>query len=230
MRKCRYTTSLSPFWQYLRASGCYWKRKGKSRQIYGNVDFDTQAGKQLRLPADICFHGKVRITQTNQLSPNIIFAGDFHILPVALGTIKEGRLPRLRIPKSTRFMSSVFLNTWHGEWPENIQFILGHFFWAYSYIRKLPEVFSVAIDINLSGSGIKQLPKELTVLGDAIMPGIQTRRLPDKMNLSQSLKLSFSTLDALPTALSIPGDLSIKNTCISQLPDDLGVGGNMNIP
>lgn len=229
MRKCRYTTSFSPFWQYLRASGCDWKRKGKSRQIYGEVDFDTQAGKQLRLPADICFHGKVRITQTNQLSPNIVFAGDFHILPVALGTIKEGRLPRLRILKSTRFMSSVFLNTWHGEWPKNIQFISGHFFWTYSYIRKLPEVFSVHGDMNLSGSVIRQLPKELTVPGDTIMPGIQTRRLPDRMNLSQSLRLSFSTLEALPAGLCTPGDLSIKNTRISQLPDGLCVGGNLNI-
>lgn len=193
------------------------------------MTFDKQTGKLLRLPANIFFHGKVRVTQTNRLSPNITFTGDFHILPVALLTMKEGRLPRFRIPKSTRFMSNVFLNTWHGEWPENIQFILGSFFWTYSYIRKLPEVFSVAIDINLSGSGIKQLPKELTVLGDAIMPGIQTRRLPDKMNLSQSLRLSFSTLEALPAELSVPGDLSIKNTRISQLPVGLCVGGNLNI-
>lgn len=173
MRKCRYITSLSPFWQYLRASGCDWKREGKSRQIYGDVDFDTQAGKQLRLPADICFHGKVRITQTNQLSPNIIFAGDFHILPVALGTIKEGRLPRLRIPKSTRFVSSVFLNTWHGEWPENIQFILGHFFWTYSYIRRLPGDFYVKKSINLSGSTIKLFPKNLTLRDELFMSKTQ---------------------------------------------------------
>lgn len=185
---------LSPFWQYLKASGCDWKRDGKYLHIYGDVTFDKQTGKQLRLPANICFHGKVRVTQINRLSPNIIFAGDFHILPVALGTIKEGRLPRLRIPKSTRFMSSVFLNTWHGEWPENIQFILGHFFWAYSYIRKLPKLFSVARDINLSGSRIKYFPKELNVRGDTIMPGIQTQKLPDTMNLRQSLRLSFSTM------------------------------------
>ncbi|MDX7158925.1 hypothetical protein BME18_05540 [Klebsiella michiganensis] len=173
MRKCRYTTSLSPFWQYLRASGCDWKRKGKSRQIYGDVDFDTQAGKQLRLPADICFHGKVRITQTNQLSPNIIFAGDFHILPVALGTIKEGRLPRLRIPKSTRFMSSVFLNTWHGEWPENIQFILGHFFWTHSYIRRLPEIFHIMESANFSGSEIKCFPDEIKSKKGIILLGVK---------------------------------------------------------
>lgn len=194
MRKCRYTTSLSPFWQYLRASGCDWKRKGKSRQIYGDVDFDTQAGKQLRLPADICFHGKVRITQTNQLSSNIIFAGDFHILPVALGTIKEGRLPRLRIPKSTRFMSSVFLNTWHGEWPKNIQFILGHFFWIYSDIKGLPEIFVVKGEMDVSGSTIRTPPSDLTVGGDLKILGTRATHLPERMALEGVLNLSFSEI------------------------------------
>ncbi|MDM4405850.1 hypothetical protein QTP22_22570 [Klebsiella grimontii] len=224
-----YERPVSPLWHYLKLSGCHWKLNGKSRDIYGDVDFDTQAGKQLRLPADICFHGKVRITQTNRLSPNIIFAGDFHILPVALGTIQEGRLPRLRIPKSTQFLSSVFLNGWHGEWPENIQFILGHFFWTYSYIRKLPKVFSVHGEMNLSGSRIKKFPTELTVHDDAIMPGIQAKSLPEKIILNRSLMVWSSTLEVLPEGLSVPGDLSIKNSRISKFPDGLCVGGNLDI-
>ncbi|MEN0579151.1 hypothetical protein AAIG39_09045 [Phytobacter palmae] len=219
----------SQFWYYVKKHGCYRIKNGKFTDIYGDISFDTQFGKRLRTPPNIHFHGQVRITQTNKLSPNITFFNEFHILPLAMGTIDTHKAPRLRIPESTRFMSSVFLNTFHGRWPESINTIKGHFFWTYSYIRKLPEVFSVHGDMNLSGSEIQQLPKELTVPGDAIMPGIQTRGLPERMNLSQSLRLSFSTLEALPAGLTIPGDLSIKNTRISQLPDGLCVGGNLNI-
>lgn len=94
-------------------------------------------------------------------------------------------------------MSNVFLNTWHGEWPENIQIILESFFWTYSYIRKLPKSFSVTRDINLSGSRIKIFTKELNVRGDVIMLGIKTKRLPETMNLRKSLRVSFSTPEAL---------------------------------
>lgn len=219
----------SSFWMYLNICGCYRIKRGKFTDVYGDISFNTEAGRRLRIPASVNFHGQVRITQANKLSPNITFFNEFHVLPLAMGTIDTHKAPRLRIPESTRFMSGVFLNTFHGRWPESIDIIKGHFFWTYSYIRKLPEEFSVHGDMNLSGSEIQQLPKELTVPGDTIMPGIQTRRLPDRMNLSQSLRLSFSTLEALPAGLNIPGDLSIKNTRISQLPDGLCVGGNLNI-
>lgn len=219
----------SSFWMYLKSCGCCRIKCGKFTDVYGDISFNTEAGKRLRIPASVNFHGQVRITQTNKLSPNITFSNEFHVSPLAIDTIDTHKAPHLRIPESTRFMSSVFLNTFHGRWPKSIHTIKGHFFWTYSYIRKLPNVFSVHGDINLSGSVIRQLPKELTVPGDAIMPGIQTRRLPDRMNLSQSLRLSFSTLEALPVGLCIPGDLSIKNTRISQLPDGLCVGGNLNI-
>lgn len=214
---------------YLKSRGCYRIKRGKFTDIYGDINFNTEAGRRMRIPASVNFHGQVRITQTNKLSPNITFFNKFHILPLAMGTIDTHKTPHLRIPESTQFMSSIFLNTFHGRWPESIHTIKGHFFWTYSYIRKLPEVFSVYGDMNLSGSEIRQLPKELSVSGDTIMPGIQIRRLPDRMNLSQSLRLSFSTLEALPAGLCIPGDLSIKNTRISQLPDGLCVGGNLNI-
>ncbi|WP_019846365.1 hypothetical protein [Dickeya zeae] len=217
------------FWMYLKNCGCYRIRRGNFTDVYGDISFNTEAGRKLRIPASVNFHGQVRITQTNKLSPNITFFNEFHVLPLAIGTIDAHNVPHLRIPESTRFMSSVFLNTFHGRWPESIHTIKGHFFWTYSYIRKLPEVFSVHGDMNISGSEIQQLPKELTVPGDTIMPGIQTRRLPDRMNLSQSLRLSFSTPEALPAGLCIPGDLSIKNTRISQLPDGLCVGENLNI-
>lgn len=214
---------------YLKSCGCYRIKHGKFTDVYGDISFDTEFGKRLRIHANLHFHGQVKLTQTNKLSPNITFFNEFNVLPLTIGTIDIHKAPHLSIPKSTQFMSSVFLNTFHGRWPESIHTIKGHFFWTYSYIRKLPEIFYVVKDINLSGSEIKQLPKELTVPGDTIMPGIQTRRLPDRMNLSQSLKLSFSTLEALPAGLCIPGDLSIKNTRISQLPDGLCVGGNLNI-
>lgn len=219
----------SSFWMYLKICGCYRIKRGKFTDVYGDISFNTEAGRRLRIPACVNFHGQVRITQTNKLSPNITFFNEFHVLPLAMGTIDTHKAPHLRIPESTRFMSCVFLNTFHGRWPESIHTIKGHFFWTYSYIRKLPEVFSVHGDMNLSGSEIQQLPKELTVPGDAIMPGIHTRRLPDRMNLSQSLRLSFSTQEALPAGLCIPGNLSIKNTRINQLPDGLCVGGNLNI-
>lgn len=217
------------FWHYVKKYGCYRIKHGKFTDIYGDISFDTEFGKRLRIPANLHFHGKVKITQTNKLSPNITFINEVHVLPRAIGTIDTHKAPHLRIPESTRFMSDVFLNTFHGRWPESIHTIKGHFFWTYSYIRKLPEVFSVAKDINLSGSKIKQSPTELTVHGDAIMPGIQAQSLPDRMNLSQSLGLSFSTLEALPAGLNVPGDLSIKNTRIRDLPDDLYIGGNLNM-
>ncbi|QXW40581.1 hypothetical protein KXJ78_05270 [Klebsiella grimontii] len=219
----------SSFWMYLKKCGCYRIKRGKLTDVHGDVSFNIEAGKRLRIPAGINFHGQVKLTQTNKLSPNITFINEVHVLPIAIGSIDAHKVPHLRIPESTQFLSNVFLNTFHGRWPDNIRTIKGHFFWTYSYIRRLPKVFTVATDINLSGSRIKQLPKELTVLGEAIMPGIKTRKLPDRINLSQSLRLSFSTLEALPEALSIPGDLSIKNTCISRLPDGLCVGGNMDI-
>nr|WP_229223008.1 hypothetical protein [Enterobacter hormaechei] len=219
----------SSFWMYLKICGCYRIRRGNFTDVYGDISFNTEAGRRLRIPASVNFHGQVRITQTNKLSPNITFLNEFHVLPLTIDTIDTHKTPHLRIPESTQFLSSVFLNMFHGRWPESIHTIKSHFFWTYSYIRKLPDVFSVHGDMNLSGSEIKQLPKELTVSGDAIMPGIQTRILPDRMNLSQSLRLSFSTLEALPAGLRIPGDLSIKNTRISQLPDGLCVGGNLNI-
>ncbi|HGM7841209.1 TPA: hypothetical protein ACKQH2_003606 [Serratia marcescens] len=228
-KKKRKNKHQSSFWMYLKSCGCYCIKRGKFTDVYGDISFKTEAGRRLRIPASVNFHGQVRVMQTNKLSPNITFLNEFHVLPLIIGTIDTHKTPHLRIPESTRFMSSVFLNTFHGRWPKSIHTIKGHFFWTYSYIRKLPSVFSVHGDINLSGSVIRQLPKELTVPGDAIMPGIQNRRLPDRMNLSQSLRLSFSTLEALPVGLCIPGDLSIKNTRISQLPDGLCVGGNLNI-
>lgn len=227
-KKSKYKNQSS-FWGYLKSCGYYRIKRGKFTDVYGDISFNTEAGRRLRIPASVNFHGQVRITQTNKLSPNITFFNEFHVLPLAIGTIDTHKAPHLRIPESTRFMSSVFLNTFHGRWPDRINTIEGHFFWTYSYIRKLPEVFSVRGDMNLSGSEIKQLPKELTVPGDTIMSGIHTRRLPDRMNLSLSLRLSFSTLEALPAGLCIPGDLSIKNTRINQLPDGLWVGGNLNI-
>lgn len=219
----------SQFWYYVKMHGYYRIKHGKFTDIYGDINFDTALGKRLRIPANLHFHGQVKITQTNKLSPNITFINEVHILPHAIGTIDTHRVPHLRIPESTQFLSSIFLNTFHGRWPERIHTIKGHFFWTYSYIRNLPDVFSVHGDMNLSGSEIKQLPKELTVLGDTIMPGIRTRRLPDRMNLSHSLRLSFSTLEALPVGLRVPGDLSIKNTRIRDLPDDLYIGGNLNM-
>jgi hypothetical protein len=72
-------------------------------------------------------------------------------------------------------MSCVFLNTFHGRWPESIHTIKGHFFWTYSYIRKMPEVFSVHGDMNLSGSNIKKCLHELELKGDVIIPGIKIR-------------------------------------------------------
>lgn len=217
------------FWLYLKKCGCYRIKRGKLTNVHGDVSFNTEAGKRLRIPAGINFHGQVKLTQTNKLSPNITFINEVHVLPIAIGSIDAHKVPHLRIPESTQFLSDVFLNTFHGRWPDNIRTIKGHFFWTYSYIRRLPKVFSVATDINLSGSGIKQFPKELTVHGDAIMPGIQAKSLPEKIILDRSLMLRSSTLEALPAGLNIPGDLSIKNSRISKLPDGLCVGGNLDI-
>lgn len=220
---------LSSFWMYLKKCGCYRIKRGRLTDVHGDVSFNTEAGKRLRIPAGINFHGQIKLTQTNKLSPNITFINRVHVLPIAIGSIDAHKVPHLRIPGSTQFLSDVFLNTFHGRWPDNIKTIKGHFFWTYSYIRKLPEVFTVPSDINLSGSRIKQFPTELTVKGDVIMPGIQARKLPDRVSLSRSLMLQHSTLEALPAGLNIPGDLSIKNTRISKLPDGLCVGGNLNI-
>ena len=225
-RKYKHTSS---FWMYLKKCGCYRIKRGKLTDVHGDVSFNTEAGKRLRIPAGINFHGQIKLTQTNKLSPNITFVNRVHVLPIAIGSIDAHKVPHLRIPESTQFLSDIFLNTFHGRWPDNIRTIKGHFFWTYSYIRKLPEVFTVATDINLSGSRIKQFPAELTVKGDVIMPGIQARRLPDRMSLSRSLMLQHSTLEALPAGLNIPGDLSIKNTRISKFSDGLCVGGNLNI-
>ncbi|EHD22812.1 MULTISPECIES: hypothetical protein [Brenneria] len=192
--KKRRLKRLSPFWLYLKASGCHWERSGKFTDIYGNVNFDAESGKWLRIPANLRFHGKVKVTQTNKLSPNIVFQDNFYILPIAVGSIDVGKSPRIRIPRSTQFMSSVFLNTYHGKWPNNIRFIRKHFFWTYSYIRQLPDIFSVTGEMNLSGSKIKHFPAELKVNSDAIMLGITAKKLPDIMTLNNSLRLSFSTL------------------------------------
>lgn len=164
----------SSFWMYLKICGCYRIKRGKFTDIYGDISFNTEAGRRLRISASVNFHGQVRITQTNKLSPNITFFNEFHVLPLAMGTIDTHKAPRLRIPERTRFMSSVFLNTFHGKWPESINTIKGHFFWTYSYIRRL-NLFSVYGDINLSGSNIKKCLHELELKGDVIIPGIKIR-------------------------------------------------------
>lgn len=159
---------------YLKSRGCHRIKYGKFTDVYGDISFNTEAGRRLRIPASVNFHGQVRITQTNKLSPNITFFNEFHVLPLAIGTIDIHKAPHLRIPESTRFMSSVFLNTFHGRWPESINTIKGHFFWTYSYIRRL-NLFSIYGDINLSGSNIKKCLHELEVKGDVIIPGIKIR-------------------------------------------------------
>lgn len=164
----------SSFWLHLKICGCYRIKRGKFTDIYGDISFNTEAGRRLRIPASVNFHGQVRITQTKKLSPNITFVNEFHVLPLAIRAIDIHKASHLRIPKSTRFMSDVFLNTFHGRWPESIHTIKGYFFLTYSYIREL-NLFSVYGDINLSGSNIKKCLHELEVKGDIIIPGIKIR-------------------------------------------------------
>lgn len=91
-----------------------------------------------------------------------------------------------------------------------------------SGLKSLPNDLTVNGNLNLSHTKITQLPSNLTVNGDLSIAGTAINELPPNLNVSGNLNLSGSAITALPQNMII-GSLDISNTNISQLPSNLEI-------
>jgi hypothetical protein len=78
--------------------------------------------------------------------------------------------------------------------------------------------------LNLSGTGITQLPDNLRVGGDLYLRGTGITQLPDNLSVGGWLDLSGTGITQLPDNLRVGGSLDLSGTGITQLPDNLRVG------
>jgi len=109
------------------------------------------------------------------------------------------------------------------------------------YLKKLPDNLTIKRHLNLTGTNITELPKNLSVGGSIIArktlnlkkihsslktydldlseSGIE--ELPDELILKRDLNLVKSKVKKLPSRLKIKGSLYIEKTDITELPEGL---------
>lgn len=86
-------------------------------------------------------------------------------------------------------------------------------------------------DLDLSGTNITKLPKDLFVDGDLYLDGCQyLTELPNELYVEHSLGLRYcNQITKLPDDLFVNGDLDLVGTNIEKLPKKLYVGVNLYI-
>ena len=85
-------------------------------------------------------------------------------------------------------------------------------------------------DLNLRGSPIEVLPKNLTeVNGNLILIGCENlKSLPNNLTVNGDLDLDgCKNLKSLPSGLKVKYDLDLRGTNITELPPDLEVGDSI---
>ena len=86
-------------------------------------------------------------------------------------------------------------------------------------------------DLDLSGTNITKLPKDLFVDGNLYLDGCQyLTELPNELYVEHSLGLRYcKQLTELPDDLHVGGSLDLVGTNIEKLPNNLYVGVNLYI-
>lgn len=183
----------SEFFAYLDAEGIQWKRNGKTRAVFGSLHLHQHQGSRFKVPANLCVHGDVHFAEYSKIPKNIEVTGSLYIHGSPLCRYNS----KITIPASLKVSSSVYLYHYNGRWPTNISVIKGHFFWIYSDIKSLPEIFVVKGVMDITGSTLRTPPSDLTVDGDLKMLGTRATHLPERMTLGGVLNLSFSEIECM---------------------------------
>ena len=83
--------------------------------------------------------------------------------------------------------------------------------------------------LYLSGTGITQLPENLTVGGSLDLSGTGITQLPENLTVGGFLDLRGTGITQLPENLTVGGYLYLRGTGITQLPENLTVGGSLGL-
>ena len=100
---------------------------------------------------------------------------------------------------------------------------------SYTGITELPDNLTVGGDLYLSGTGVTELPDNLTVGGGLYLSGTGITALPDNLTVGGNLDLSYTEITELPDNLTVGGWLDLSDTGITELPDNLTVGGGLDL-
>ncbi|MEQ9865376.1 hypothetical protein [Pectobacterium aroidearum] len=180
----------SAFFAYLDAKGIQWKRNGKTTAVFGSLHLHQHQGNRFKVPTNLCVHGDVHFAEYSKIPKNIEVTGSLYIHGSPLCRYNS----KITIPASLKVGSNVYLYHYNGRWPINISAINGHFFWIYSDIKSLPEIFVVKGVMDVTGSILRTPPSDLTVGGDLKMLGTRATHLPERMILGGILNLAFSNI------------------------------------
>lgn len=90
-------------------------------------------------------------------------------------------------------------------------------------ITKLPKNLKINGSLDVSDTCITQLPENLKVSGYLNASNTLITRLPKNLKLSGSLFLQNTPITTLPENLKIKGSLDLQNTPITVLPENLEV-------
>ena len=98
-------------------------------------------------------------------------------------------------------------------------------------LRELPDEMVVPGDLNLNNTGIKRLPKGLSVFGSLHCDETDIEVVPDDVHIGWSLFLQeCHELERLPENLHVHGDLNLWGcTNLKELPSGLVVDGEFNV-
>ena len=83
---------------------------------------------------------------------------------------------------------------------------------------------TVGGNLDLSYTGITELPNNLTVGGWLDLSNTRITELPNNLTVGDWLDLRYTNITELPNNLTVGGGLELSNTNIRELPNDLTVG------
>jgi len=91
------------------------------------------------------------------------------------------------------------------------------------------RLYDLDYNLNLYGTGIKELPDNLTVGGNLDLSETKIEELPDNLTVNDYLDLSYTYIKELPDNLRVGRDLYLYKSKIEKLPDNLTVNGNLDL-
>ena len=94
-------------------------------------------------------------------------------------------------------------------------------------IKKLPKNLTIGGSLDLYRSSIKELPENLTVSGFLDLSDTPIKKLPEGLTVGWCLDLSGTDIKELPENLTVGGYLDLSSTNIEELPENLIVGGDL---
>ena len=99
-----------------------------------------------------------------------------------------------------------------------------------SFLSVLPDIKVIFGNLNIMGTPIKYLPRNIKIGGCLVASGSKLETLPEGIRIGEYIDLgNCSNLRSLPDGLIVNGCLNLAGSPIKQLPNRLMVGGNLNI-